>query len=356
MIFFFSNFELMLSAFCDNRCSDRGLCIDGMCMCAVGYSGENCEVESPDIVQCAKTCNHGSCMYGKCECDKGFRGSTCSQAVCEDNCNGNGQCVSDLNSQWYCSCNPDFSGPNCELKTEPSCVDICKSNQACCKADGSCLTGENRPKACKVGQSFVNSAAGDSQFSHRTSFLEKVSFLYSEQTNAKQIPFAFKSRDYVFVVRGQVLIGPNQPYLGATLSVQGEEEEFGFASTQFDGWFDLMVATNSSHIALQVTYTGTQSGLEETKIVKLQSKNEEMITLLNSIIVGAGLKENSRMRRDLSGCSVDKLPKHMKSMSHFTQFTAVQNKFNEGAVLSQNVSSLFAFEKKQRVVSGAGLE
>ncbi|XP_063714938.1 teneurin-4-like isoform X4 [Symsagittifera roscoffensis] len=323
--------------FCDNRCSDRGLCIDGMCMCAVGYSGENCEVESPDIVQCAKTCNHGSCMYGKCECDKGFRGSTCSQAVCEDNCNGNGQCVSDLNSQWYCSCNPDFSGPNCELKTEPSCVDICKSNQACCKADGSCLTGENRPKACKVGQSFVNSAAGDSQFSHRTSFLEKVSFLYSEQTNAKQIPFAFKSRDYVFVVRGQVLIGPNQPYLGATLSVQGEEEEFGFASTQFDGWFDLMVATNSSHIALQVTYTGTQSGLEETKIVKLQSKNEEMITLLNSIIVGAGLKENSRMRRDLSGCSVDKLPKHMKSMSHFTQFTAVQNKFNEGAVLSQNL-------------------
>ena len=54
---------------CEYNCSSRGVCLDGRCLCAVGYSGSNCEL--PCRSDCA---GHGLCMAGTCVCASGFAG------------------------------------------------------------------------------------------------------------------------------------------------------------------------------------------------------------------------------------------------------------------------------------------
>ncbi|XP_075258203.1 uncharacterized protein LOC142350290 isoform X4 [Convolutriloba macropyga] len=333
--------ETCNQTFCENRCSDRGVCVNNVCSCALGYSGQNCEIQSPDPTTCDRTCNHGDCVYGKCQCHKGFKGSSCSQPTCENNCNNNGQCLANENSEWYCSCRSGFVGPNCQLKLQPSCEDICNTNPACCKADGSCLPPENRPIGCEVGPSFANIDQSDSsEFNHRTSFLEKVSFLYNEQTDQRTLPFDLKERKFIFVVRGQVLMSESRPYLGATLSIK-DHQFLGFARTQFNGWFDLMVATNETFLVLQVNFTGVDSGLSETKSIDFTSEKETFVTLLNPILVQSeSARENSRSRRDVeSSCDLEKLPKFVRTSPYFTHVTSFQNKFDEGAVISQNFAT-----------------
>ena len=318
---------------CSKRCNDNGICVNNNCVCALGFYGENCQSKkNPD---CDSTCENGDCIYGQCQCRKGFRGSTCRQKVCENDCSGNGICVANENAQWSCRCNQGWSGSNCETKTQPACLDICKTNPACCKADGSCLAPSNKPQMCHVTSMSADKIYSNkdiqSSFNHRTTFLEKTSFLFREQTGQRTLPFDLKDKKYIFVVRGQIVHGSSrQPYLGA-LIYANNHENLGHTNTQHSGWFDFLVATDQQQFTLLVNYTGIPSGLPEWKVVNLISKKNDFVTLIQPIVIDDIPSDNCQS-------SLSKLPAFSSSMPYFLQSPRVQTKFDHGAVVTENVS------------------
>ncbi len=63
---------------------EHGVCVEGHCLCDIGYSGTQCEVLSEiAVAPCPSAgesvCSgHGECMLGKCFCVSGFVGDDCS--------------------------------------------------------------------------------------------------------------------------------------------------------------------------------------------------------------------------------------------------------------------------------------
>lgn len=99
---------------CANDCSGNGLCLDGRCICNVGFDGPDCTgkicsdpaMSGPrcDIPRCSNDCTgKGLCMNGKCACWLGFSGVDCSiPSQCLEAC-GN-VCEADSGSEkcQYC--------------------------------------------------------------------------------------------------------------------------------------------------------------------------------------------------------------------------------------------------------------
>ena len=156
---------------CPFNCSNHGLCVNGKCKCAPGFSGDACDDASAacpgssvpcsghgfcmssgqcscdtldygasltvDDTQpessgrtarsvqvwfgrdcsCPVPCAKGShCQNGHCVCPPGRTGPSCSQPACPQLCNGRGDCLADGN----CKCDIGFSGPTCEDKICPA--------------------------------------------------------------------------------------------------------------------------------------------------------------------------------------------------------------------------------------------
>ena len=95
---------------CPNKCSNQGWCLDNnKCGCYDGFWGEDCSQPSYiDVKDCGYYCNilngvnPGVCTYDhsednkryfKCQCNAGWTGYYCEFAVCENDCNYNGNCV-----------------------------------------------------------------------------------------------------------------------------------------------------------------------------------------------------------------------------------------------------------------------
>ena len=58
------------------ECSGRGICHEGSCFCADGFSGVDC-----GKMLCPNECSHnGVCNFGACQCFRGFEGHDCSRA------------------------------------------------------------------------------------------------------------------------------------------------------------------------------------------------------------------------------------------------------------------------------------
>ena len=73
------------------KCSIRGTCQNGSCVCDEGYDYFDCSV---NIQKCPNNCYyHGECINGKCVCDIGWYGYDCSNKACPDDCSGHGQCI-----------------------------------------------------------------------------------------------------------------------------------------------------------------------------------------------------------------------------------------------------------------------
>merc|ERR1711998_371854 len=85
----------VISSGCHNNCSGHGVCVDGICKCALGYTGDDCSdsnSESPCPSTALGTCNghgectkirtrcekYGVCLLGTCVCDGGWSGDDCS--------------------------------------------------------------------------------------------------------------------------------------------------------------------------------------------------------------------------------------------------------------------------------------
>jgi len=92
-------FSLTLTG-CANGCSGNGLCLDGKCVCNVGFKGADCATlicadpsktgPNCDLPKCPRDCSgNGLCMNGKCACWTGFVGDTCAMpSACSEACHG----------------------------------------------------------------------------------------------------------------------------------------------------------------------------------------------------------------------------------------------------------------------------
>ncbi len=140
---------------CRNECNGNGICNNAnVCQCFSGYDGNECNLRScpqapiisdiaigPDTShQLAPCSGRGACntKTGVCECDTGWGGSLCNRAICINDCNGHGECMSlreaaiyndnfvfnrtteynlwDANVFHGCKCDPGYGGHDCSLR------------------------------------------------------------------------------------------------------------------------------------------------------------------------------------------------------------------------------------------------
>ncbi|OAF66441.1 hypothetical protein A3Q56_05849, partial [Intoshia linei] len=95
-------------------------------ICLESWTGENCEIKTPDYQNskdldkhCSENTicfNGGYCYDQGCCCRDNFKGEYCEiyLKICKDDtCKNNGVCI-ELQSQYYCKCLPGWIGKNCE--------------------------------------------------------------------------------------------------------------------------------------------------------------------------------------------------------------------------------------------------
>lgn len=107
---------------CPNSCSGNGLCLDGTCMCNVGFRGADCSASV---------------------CSGSFVGSQCDIEACPNDCSGQGLCMGGA-----CICWANFVGEDCRipLKCQGPCQKVCGVSgvpqNRCDNCVGECLTAE----------------------------------------------------------------------------------------------------------------------------------------------------------------------------------------------------------------------
>jgi hypothetical protein len=73
--------DMDIKIFCKDHCNFQGYCLQGICFCKPGFSGESCGtvINSTDIT-CLNNCNNnGECEdFGICKCNEGYSGIDCS--------------------------------------------------------------------------------------------------------------------------------------------------------------------------------------------------------------------------------------------------------------------------------------
>nr|XP_043617786.1 leishmanolysin-like [Erigeron canadensis] len=99
---------LLMSQQCPNSCNSNGDCVDGKCICFLGFDGHDCSKRS-----CPSNCNgHGKChKNGMCECSYGFTGIDCSTAICDEQCSLHGGVCDNGVCEFRCS---DYAGYTCQ--------------------------------------------------------------------------------------------------------------------------------------------------------------------------------------------------------------------------------------------------
>ncbi|NP_999703.1 fibropellin-3 precursor [Strongylocentrotus purpuratus] len=137
-----------------NPCLNGATCVDQVndyqCICAPGFTGDNCET---DIDECASApCRNGGACVDQvngytCNCIPGFNGVNCENNINECAsipCLNGGICVDGIN-QFACTCLPGYTGILCE-------TDINECASSPCQNGGSCTDAVNRYTCdCRAG-------------------------------------------------------------------------------------------------------------------------------------------------------------------------------------------------------------
>ena len=134
--------QLSVNPECPGNCSSRAPCVNAVCECPPGFSGEDCSVVQGACADLGHCHGHGYCLNSGCHCNPGFTGSACDvvRQLCAFNCSGHGICTNRM-----CSCEPGFGGasegPNDCSVAAPECINNCTGH-------GSCTNGEGGPAPC----------------------------------------------------------------------------------------------------------------------------------------------------------------------------------------------------------------
>ena len=111
---------------CENDCSGHGRCNNGTCMCAPGYTGDDCS-----IVLCPQDCSsRGSCVNGTCMCAPRWLGADCSVKDCE---HGRYSPVKEK-----CVCETGFTGEWCQRNDTADSCGGCSGHGTCEVDSGLC--------------------------------------------------------------------------------------------------------------------------------------------------------------------------------------------------------------------------
>uniref|UniRef100_A0A6P8IV93 Neurogenic locus notch homolog protein 1-like n=1 Tax=Actinia tenebrosa TaxID=6105 RepID=A0A6P8IV93_ACTTE len=119
---------------CRNGGSCSAVASSFKCVCALGYKGERCEVQSQCIPSPCK--NFGKCTElvddYECTCHVGFHGKNCDvESKCEPSpCRNGGYCT-ETRESYICSCKQGFMGKNCEQESKCHPVNPCQNNGVC---------------------------------------------------------------------------------------------------------------------------------------------------------------------------------------------------------------------------------
>jgi len=112
-------------------CSSNGQCIQGKCICNLGWAGVGCGEKACELVPCA--IGHGRCVRGRCHCRPPWQPPFCQLGRCPKDCSGAGHGYCNTTSA-NCVCQPGWAGPDCATSWCPS---SCNSRGRC-SADGKC--------------------------------------------------------------------------------------------------------------------------------------------------------------------------------------------------------------------------
>lgn len=154
-------------AACRIKFFDSGCMFDGSCVCANGWTGDECKQECAPNAR--NPCSgNGRCLDdGSCDCrdengnDVGWRGPVCNikckGTVNGKPCNGFGTCLANGN----CQCFDGYRGEGCELKCPgliPNPNPIYANDPTkmlVCSGRGECLSNENSLATCKCVSGYV---------------------------------------------------------------------------------------------------------------------------------------------------------------------------------------------------------
>ena len=148
-------------------CSGGGACYDGVCVCAPGRCGRDCNAPAAECsslrcpqgrygYNCSGVCpggaggracgGHGVCKAevqgnGLCYCNEGYGGADCA-VVCPGGptlvCSGHGTCGRE---DGRCTCNPTYAGGDCGTRCPVTVAGLCSGHGACndtATGDGTC--------------------------------------------------------------------------------------------------------------------------------------------------------------------------------------------------------------------------
>ena len=114
----------------DIVCNNGGSCVEGVCLCPDGFSGEFCdevEILPCDTITCL---NGGTCVDGTCDCPDGFTGEFCDEIEIDPcdtiTCLNGGTCVLGV-----CVCPTGYGGDSCEIRWTSGFVGVYNVDETC---------------------------------------------------------------------------------------------------------------------------------------------------------------------------------------------------------------------------------
>ena len=167
-----------------HKCGANGQCVEGSCMCHIGWAGPTCQVNV-----CPGNCtHHGTCSIVQPDYTKGALGRTERRCVCEAGwqgpgceeldecgrtalggpCSGHGTCKEDDTTNFaFCECTSnDWVGSLCEKYLPHECPTDALNRTCSSPSNGVCVTAQSNtckePPCCQCTQGWYGEACESS--------------------------------------------------------------------------------------------------------------------------------------------------------------------------------------------------